>query len=228
MSSIRWSVVIKTAPRKRSYLEAALDSLDRAGWPPDEVFLSVEPGVNVGTLPAVKKVVRNQRNPGCWQNHLSALQFLFDRSAHASHPEGYLLVLEDDVQFAPGLRAHLDANPPPRDGVVSLYTAAPNYRSPEGWHQVQLHRPIRTYGALALAFLPEIAGRLLADPPKPYNVEGTDHWVGRFCQLQGIPYYCHSPGFVRHLGYVSTMPGMENHPQKNRQAGPLWSATEKS
>lgn len=200
---LRWAVGIITARRSPSTLSATYKSLLSAGWTRNQILVSAEQNVPAGDL-LVEQLDSSRRAPhavhhlrpaGCYRNWRFMLAMMLESAPN----DDYYLISEDDCQYTAGLRHYLDANPPPRDGIASLYTAAPNHRpdSP-GWNSITV--PLRAYGALAYCIPPDLARRFHADPPHPKWLNGTDTAMGYFCQREGVKYYCHSPSFVRHTG----------------------------
>lgn len=204
---LRWLVGIITAPRRSPTILPTYRSILAAGWLPAETIISYEPGA----LPPVQITDQSRcyghvPPAGCWRNWRACLARLLDIAddcGNDGQPIGRLLISEDDCLYSHGLRHYLDriaaAGQFPLDGVASLYTAAPNDRceSP-GWNPIRV--PLRSYGALAYSFPPELGRRILADPPFDDRPHGTDTAVGYFCHREKIPYYCHSPSFVMHTG----------------------------
>lgn len=188
MTSLKWGVTIITSPRETPTLNQCRDSLYRAGW------INHARGQDVA-------VSYDHDQIGCYTHWQNALRSLLDFCLFAD----YLMVVEDDAVFSAGCRRYLDLYPPSPDCINSLYCAAPNHRDDAfGWHEIRV--PQRAYGALAYAMTPAMARRFLSFPPLSTSPNLTDRAMGIFCQRERIPYLCHSPSLVQHIGDTSTLP----------------------
>lgn len=154
-----WAVGILTAPRPdgADYLPATLASVAAAGWDDPIVFAEpnalVPDGVRCNRAPAVRGAWRNQHAA---LGDLAASQGLRDADA--------ILLLEDDVELPPGLRAYLDESvlwPPEKRGklaAINLFLTAEYAGGAIGWYAGP------TWGGQALVFSRESALAYLADP----------------------------------------------------------------
>lgn len=178
-----WHVAVITAPRETQTLDVTLESLAQAGWSDATIYSD-----------------RAKRGPYWnWRRAVDETYAKFPRVDGSR-----FLIAEDDAEFTPGIREYLD-NMPMLDGIVSLYTAAPNHKDVGGWHEVSTQKPIRTYGSLALVIPTYLLMTLARYPMRPDWMDKTDHAVGLWCRKHGVPYWCHSPSFVRHIGTTSTV-----------------------
>jgi len=186
-----WHVSVITTKREVPTLETTLNSLADAGW--DNVAVYSD---------------RNKRGPYWNWRYAVAYTYARIRRIDASR----VLISEDDALYTRGLRKYLDRTDLP-DGVVSLYTASPNHRSDSrGWNQVSTIKPIRTYGALAITFPTYLLPLMNQEPAKPEWTDKTDHAIGLWCRMHEVPYWCHTPSFVKHIGDNSTL-APAGHPE---------------
>lgn len=185
---MKWHVACITTKRPTPTLERTLDSLASAGWPHAVVF-------------------SDRKGVGCWQAWQWAIHGVL-ACIHKINSDR-ILICEDDCLHAAGLREYLDSNPKgifTGASVVSLYTSAYNHTPQGGWIPVHTGGPIRTYGAVSLVIPVYLLPALLGDTPNKDQPNGTDHNIGLFCRREGIPFLCHSPSFVKHIGDESTLP----------------------
>lgn len=208
-----WAVGVTTAPRAVPTLERTLESLAAAGW--SDVRLFAEPGSEVprkfSALPVTSRHSRLGAFPN-WYLGLAELVMTFPEA------DAYFLS-QDDVLFARGLRAYLEAHlwPQPRLGVVSVYCPAPYTRNRAAGFYVEEHGR-ETWGALAYLF-PNASARAVLGTPQVVNHRlrqtGGDHQidglVGQWCRITRLPYLVHEPSLAQHIGDVSTVfPGTSN------------------
>jgi hypothetical protein len=189
-------VGITASPRPVDYLPATVASLRAAGWPDPVVF--AEPGT---PAPPDCRFVAAQRRLEPWFAFQTALGSLL-----ATGPQGAsLAIFQDDVLAARNLRAWLDAEPwPPDAGVVSLYLSEAQAEGrPLGWSA--LDPDANPYGACGVVMRPEVARRLLDDPPHRGNGRMTDTWLGVFCEQAGLRFWQHKPSLIRHVGRESSL-----------------------
>lgn len=189
---MRISSIVTTCVRPDgvSYLESTLASLRAAGFEPD--------------------VMLDHELKGSYRNFKDALRFVSQDDVDA------VLVFQDDIEVASGLRDWLDDLWPVKlnqfgFGVVSLYTSGPHDQTVNGWHRMNLtprHEGDtpwgRSYGALAYLFPIGFARRFVKDDHRPEMLNATDRNVAEWCSVNGIPLLLHSPSLVRHTGEVST------------------------
>ena len=174
--ALNWVVGVITCPRDTPTLKATLDSLERAGWP-------------------YAGVLHDKAKDGCYRTWRKLGTLLCDL------PCDYVLMCEDDLQITTGLRAHLEQGMP--QGVVSLYTGAVNHGEP-GWNQVT-KLPKNCHGALATIWTPDLLKTFLQYDRSGEFRNGTDTLIGMWCRNSGIPYWTHTPSFVRHTGVTSAI-----------------------
>lgn len=181
-----WKVGVVTTKRIVSTLDTSLESIDKAGWSLSTIVSSRSKTTAMDT----------------WIKCLSTLmlQATESRIRSVSKKKFRFLICEDDVLLSENLRNYLDSTTIP-DGVVSLYTASSNHNSRPGWHAIS-NVPRHAHGALTYVFDEEVACDIVDDAAEISKLSGgaTDRAVGYFCKRHGIPYWCHSPSFVYHLG----------------------------
>lgn len=175
-----------------SYLNATLRSLRTAGFDPD--------------------VMLDHELKGSFRNFKDALQFIVRPDADA------VIVFQDDIEVAAGLRAWLDSNlwphNPEKIGVLSLYTSSLRDHPMTGWQELQLNvndensgRPrlsLGALGALAYVFPIRSARQFLKDDPRVEMLSSTDIFVGEWCANSGLQYWTMQPSLVQHIGEVTT------------------------
>jgi len=175
-----------TAPRpKFQTLHDTLASLQDAGFDPP-------------------LVIHDEHQAGCYVTWRLAARWALHYHVHQLGFYDFILICEDDIELAAGLRQWLQHEfAPPnwlkdrRRFVASLYTARCNHRDVPGWHAAD-RLPKQASGALALLFPVKVLSDFLADPPHPEWADRTDHAVGLFCREKEIPFLFHSPSLVRH------------------------------
>ena len=126
--------VITACPRDESLLRRTIESLAQAGWV--DPLVVAEPWTEV---PAGVRCLRNTHQLYAWPNHLRALaagvgEALFERS-------GAILVSQDDVLYAKGLRSHLEESGAHglTDGVLSCMATdcyKDRYPDPGVWRNI--------------------------------------------------------------------------------------------
>lgn len=182
-------VPVSTGKFKRrapvDYLTGTLESLHTAGFEPI--------------------VVNDPEFEGSWPTLRKALGTLLENDEAAEA----LCVWQDDIRVAAGLSGWLDANlwpcEPAEIGVVSLYTAAVNLQSEDGWFRLSdlaIHRP---FGACGYCFPRWAAQRLIDNPTNVAFSMGSDTSVASFCIREGLDYWMRSPGFCQHVGSISSI-----------------------
>lgn len=192
--SLRWAVGITTAPRKQPTLARTLASLKAAGW--DEVHVFAEPGVE--QLPGCTWHQNPTRLSG-WPNFVQASRVLSALDCDA------VLLVQDDVLFAPGLREYLESTPWPKCGALSPYTAALyTNREAWGWRPVKYNGLV---GALAFVIRPQVLRQLAAHPyAKKQQNNGIDTLFGKWIAKHGGLQF-HHPSLCQHIGDTSTIHG---------------------
>ena len=199
-----WAAAVTAAPRPGvDYLPAALAELAEAGWP--DPLVVAEPGT---AIPDGCRAVVSDAHRGPWPAFQATVRMLLELHSDATA----LLIAQDDVLIARGLRDALDAAPWPvagnQTGVLSLYTAARIAEGrPPGWFRLEPDRigRLQAYGACAVAMPRGAAERLLAMRLGAGSLTSTDSWLGEFCRRAGLAYVQHNPGFCQHIGVVSAV-----------------------
>lgn len=194
---IKWATAIITSPRPGpTLLPKALASFREAGFARPHICDDRE------------------HKLGAYGNWRAALAKALDESKGDAD---YVLIAEDDIEMSAGLRDYLELYPPP-EGVVSLYSAAPNDPSDSVFGWLPIKAPNRSYGALAYILRPQLARDFLKSAPFTDRPNGTDHAVGTWCKNNGVTYYVHAPSFVVHRGDQSTLPaaGIDENRQCRR------------
>lgn len=188
---LRFYSAVMTADRKVDYLVQTCDSLLAAGWFNPHLIFDNSP--RLGPKPTFKRA-------------------LYDLSA-ACYEGKWCIVFQDDILVARGLRAWLEHNLPGH-GVVSLYTSSVHDCPFDGWHEVDL-RPTpenptpwhNSLGACALMMPCDVARRFLEHDPQFSRTDRVGGAIGEFCFREQIPFWCHSPSLVQHVGEVSCLHG---------------------
>lgn len=163
--------VVITAPRIVSTLSVTIASLSGAGW--DNVIVRHD-GLASGPS----------------RNWIEALR------AASSLGTSPILICEDDIVMSRRTREWLATERHPQGGILSLYTSGANHCDVPGWNEVTDRRKME--GALAYFIDGRIAKAICS-----YDVESTretDLSIARFCIQNSIPYWCHSPSLVKHIG----------------------------
>jgi hypothetical protein len=189
-AEIKWAVGMITAPRPIPTIGATLASLAAAGWPRTEV-----------------SIFSDDERSGCYRGWLVALRTL----AFSSPRPTRILLVEDDVEFAAGLRGYLEhairSGAIDADSWYSLYRAGglhEPFDGPAGDFPAVV-APRQCFGSLAYVLTPELARKFCDDPPFPAWRDGTDRAAGEFCRQHRIPYRVAWPSLVRHIGEVSSL-----------------------
>lgn len=122
--------------------------------------------------------------------------------------EPWLVVFEDDILVARGLRGWLENNLP-GEGVVSLYTST-THDGNDGWKKIALEpawddpQPWRNnLGACALAMPRDVAMKYIMHDPQRERTDRVGSSIGQFCHRYGIPFWVHNPSLVQHVGAIS-------------------------
>lgn len=194
---MRWSVWVTTCEREAPTLSTTLQSLAKAGWPEVGVLVDSE-----------KSGSRNAFLRTC------------ELAINSMAPR--ILLVQDDVLFAPGLREHLERQAAHRDGVVSLWLPEAHEDHLDWWRLNDDDLPRRAYGALAYVLDPltaldiHLMGNYNGQPNK------TDYFVGHACKQLDIPYWYPPRSYCQHFGQQSTIsPGIP-FLKKFRKALPGW------
>ena len=200
-----FSTGVITCQRKVSYLNQTLRSIRAAGFGEIHVYADGNP------LPLM---TTTRCNNVVWQTNHTAVRLgpkptfkqLLWILAH--HDEPWIVIFEDDVQVARGLRGWLEENIP-QEGVVSLYTSSA-HDGDDGWQQVHLTPspdqpwPWRNcLGACALAMRQETALDYLANDPQQERTDRGGASLGEYCYRNDLPFWVHNPSLVQHVGEVS-------------------------
>ena len=210
---LKWAVGMTTSPRRPATLERSARSLMQAGFSP---LLCVEPEtalpVSLQALPRVQRVERL----GAFGNWLQTVQDLFDNDPDAEA----ILVVQDDVIFAPDLRRFLEHDlwPAQDCGVVSLYSpqkAGYEDDGPVGCRQVNGRWLI---GACAYLFprvvaeelvrLPlarEWRGRARGQSQTAVDRKAIDTFVGHALEQMQRSVWYYNPSLAQHISPVSTL-----------------------
>ncbi len=180
------AAAVTTCPRTGvDYLTATLESLHDAGLEP--------------------LVVPDTKRAGSWPTMRLALECLLSFPGDA---EG-LVIFQDDIEVAAGLRDWLDSNlwpdDPARIGVCSLYCASVNLQPVDGWLDLSSLPVENAFGALAFCFPRRSAELFLQDHSLDAFLMGSDRNIATLCRKHGLRYMLHSPGFIRHVGEVSAI-----------------------
>lgn len=209
---LAYAVGVITAPRPIYTLPETLSSLHAAGWEGPAVFAELGAITSVVDRDSGKTIeypyleVHRDEAPGCYRNWRFALRCILNglkTLPGGFDPPDFILLCEDDIRVAKGTKEYLEKHRPPRDGILSLYAAAPNHSEKVGWNRL-FNLPRGVYGALAIMMTPAIAEKFLAAAPHPEWAHMTDLAIGLFCRDNKIPFYCHSPSLAQHFGHVST------------------------
>ena len=217
-----FAVAVTTCRRPEgvSYLGQALRSIRDAGF---EVWTVVVDGPELVPRPAPNDLAAAvepcdfQMGPKlCFKRALSSL---------LEEAVQWLIVFQDDVQVARGLRGWLEGpDNLPDDGVCSLYcseTLGANDAGYDAWWRLNLtptdERPQPWYGSLgacALMLRPAVAEMFLEEDPQMGRTDRIGAALGEFCYKQGIPFWVHSPSLVEHVGEVSVNGKMPMTPER--------------
>lgn len=214
-----WAVAITTAPRSADTLGRCCAALQPAGWP--GATIHADGAVPVPPCAASWPIVRKSPAAGALVSWSVAAAQLA-----AEHPGGWHLLLQDDCELRPGLRALLERTAT-ATAVYKLFTHDAIARAARAetelpWRERHGWRPIRpehaAHGAQGYAFAPGVLARLLGGPwiaRQRLNLEAAtrgrpnnaiDNVVARFCRETEIPQLAHLPTLAQHLGeHCSTL-----------------------
>lgn len=148
---------VTTAPRKVSYLESTLESIDAAGF--ERPLVSYDETLALGSYRNFKRTV---------------LELL-----ESSPTADAYLIFQDDISVARGLRQWIEKNfwpeSPEKIGVASLYCAVPHCFNRQGWHKLALQpsdsSEVDTDGVV------EIVAKSLAERGRCYPEQHFRHVV---------------------------------------------------
>lgn len=145
---------------------------------------------------------------GCNRTYRTALQdLLLVSDAEA------LIVFQDDLLAAKGLKAYLDGMewpaPVEQMGVMSLYCAGPHAKPERGLWRFPLSADdpeswAKVYGALAFVWPRASAKKFLADPPAILGRSLCDQLIGAWCAKNDLQMWVHSPSLIQHIGKISS------------------------
>jgi len=208
------AIAMQVAPRREVTVGATMTSLRTAGFvEPLHVF--AEPGAAVPDGSNVL-VHQNAENQGAFQNWRQAASFLLTTTA-----ANWLLICQDDVQFAKRTRSVLDQflQTNPVAGFISLYTSRAMVPSAvrnqprlvPGWREASLHNN-GFIGAQALCFPRESLQQLVEhDRFRRHNSHRKiDVIVARVLQ-EGLhlPLWVHVPSLADHSGASNSTLGRD-------------------
>ena len=213
------ALAITTASRGENYYDQCVRSLVKAGF--TQAVVAVDGGEQSWYGDAhwdfedgCVLSCNNRQSIGPWPNFLHAM-----RLALADKPDAAgVMVVQDDVIVAKGLRGWLDKNLwpglAPLCGVVSVYCAGANVERgrPGWWYYDEGDLPSKPYGACCVILERKIAERLLANPPGHGGRTKTDIRLGKFCKDSGRRYWTHTPSLAQHIGKVSTLEYADTRP----------------
>ena len=189
-----WAVGITSAPRDESTLQKSVESLLQTGFYPT-VFAEPDTDLNGIDVP----VVQREELLGGWTNWLTTLTDLLKANADA------ILICQDDVIYAKGIREYINLNWPAGAEMVSLYCSS-SYKGDSPFIK-QMPARHGMYGALALAIARPTAermaeGRMFQEYSKQKGVDGV---IGRWARKQGIEIHICNPSLAQHIGDTSTI-----------------------
>ena len=208
------AIAMQVAPRRVVTVGDTLASLRGAGFS-EAVHVFAEPGAQVPSDAAIH-LHENAENQGAFRNWRQAASFLLTATA-----ADWLLICQDDVQFAQRARRVLDQflQSAPVAGFVSLYTSramVPAHVRTEtkltrGWCEATLHNN-GFIGAQALCFPRESLHRLLEhDRFRRHNSHRKiDVIVARVLQESlHLPLWVHVPSLADHSGASNSTLGRD-------------------
>src|SRR5262249_39298276 len=186
------------------------ERLTAAGW--GDPVLFVDGPVEVPKAGIDLPFTRRDRPAGAWPNSYLALLELYLRKPKA----GAYLLVQDDVILpgSPAVRAYLETVFWPGDepGIVSLFCSSQYTREQPGWHAID---EAWVWGALALAFHPEVLARFLTDPivfqhrtrtdGERIGLTHIDVLIGQWADRHHVPVWYPTPSLAQHIGHVSSL-----------------------
>lgn len=190
------SAAVTTCPREVDYLPQTLESLRAAGF----------------EYPLVIRDGRPTLGP----------KATFKRALWSLRGAEWMLIFQDDIMVARGLRSWLEQQHASRwweehtPAVLSLYCSAPQDSHDDGWRRLNLEPQtwdaapwMRSLGACALLLHESIATGFLAHDPQQGRADRIGGALGQFCYEKNVPFYVHSPSLVQHIGDVSVRNGVQ-------------------
>jgi hypothetical protein len=209
MTPLRFSIVVATVPRPADYLGRTL-----AGLPVDRPVALMAGSPDAAHLDAYRADPR-------FRIETPSAAELPDVSGEAdprrAAEEGRLLVVEDDVAFAPGWADPMAAivgaieAAGRTDYLLSLYYPYPAPADP-GAAGFVAYPPAAFYGTQAVLFAGCVAREfrpvLLARAIERYELE-YDLLLARFAESRGFPIFAAVPALAQHIGVVSS--GLTGH-----------------
>jgi len=202
---MRVATAITTAPRAVSYLQKTLRSISSAGFDIDLIAADCGKYIVEGDIPVLCSDVRL----GSQGNFLAALDVLLTCDVEA------ILVFEDDIRVARGLRKWLDTalwpDDPDEIGAISLYTPSQDHFGLSGWFRYDLtptdmdKAPFRRLSGACAYLMPFKSALRYARECRFDRKLTRDRAMAQWCQNAGLGYIAHTPSLVEHIGAVSAV-----------------------
>lgn len=202
---LRWRIGITTAPRPGGevFVNKLIDDLIEEGW--DRIHVFAEPGSQINQRPGVK-IIQNETTLGVYANWRQGV------SRIASGPCNLCAMLQDDIEFRPGLKRYL-GNSMVAESLYTPYTSNKDYKpGPDGWFSAA--GGWHYCGALFLAARKSFfASSLLELPKKVIGNRNIDAHVGKHLASRNEQLLAHRPTLVQHLADACSTAGHAPNPK---------------
>jgi hypothetical protein len=221
-----WCVAITTAPRQNCTLQRCLNSIERAGWESDEMWLFAEPG---STKTSYIPRINNETKRGAWHNWLYSCRRALEMETD------FILTVQDDSHFHSDSRELIESIEWPQHcAFVSLYTPAHYSFLHRRW-QPKGVRSVYTrslWGACALVWRREVLEKVIehkiaktwlgasartieTKKKHPDHIANVDTAIGKICNAMGLAMYFVDPSPVTHVATHSTLKHGGNSGRRN-------------
>jgi len=194
----KWLVGITTAPRKRVTFSDSLTSLLKAGWRHEEIVVAAEPGSVVCDDSGLSQIIYNRTKLGVFANW----RMLLNEVAKHMQEVDVIALVQDDMQYATGLKKYLEETMRDDPAIYSPYTSRKDafhakptqpgwFRSVLGWDMC---------GACTYVMRPEMVSILNNQFVESTKLnKNVDAHVGSFMRRKGRPIFIHNPSLVEHV-----------------------------
>lgn len=170
------AVAVTTAPRRVSYLDATLISLQNAGFDSPLVVRDGEP--RLGIVPTFRRALFLLRDaPLC-------------------------LVAQDDIAMPAGLATWLMSELPCERGIVSLYLSH-GRDAPQEWSKLPDDGTYPMAVGACGFVIDRSTVRMLLDSEPFARVDQLGPQLAIWCRRNSTPFWVHNPSLIRHTGEVS-------------------------
>lgn len=181
VSSVYWSVGVATVSERYNYLQSTLRSLAAAGW--SHGITVLEDVQHLGPYPTFRLLLKSLVSRRC----------------------SHVLICQDDVQIAAGLRENIEQQqiwiPHEKDRIIcSLFTAGGLFDQEQFGKWIPVKMPQKAWGAQAYIMPAAIAMEFLEHTPHQEWTDKVDHCIGLFCRDRDVKLCVPMPSLTYHTG----------------------------